>query len=394
MGKGSRNLHTLAQYLLDLALSREDFQDWERVDAAYLDLVEFLLLYALVCVEIVAIGKSLRSTRILQCFTSSSILTHDRVKIIADGYEKDVATGDIAALVIQESSEKGEGTITGLTLFQLAIQCLFVCEIEFHDHTLIIKKPERIQNNEVFQKFIHACLVRIPNFEATAEKEIEKIFFALRSNEDFTRLEGLDKIRNDVKILIYDLKQIRSNLQILRHYGRADGRYFPPDIRCKRSLLHKMRSVKLNTLPGFALTNSSPFSRYKCSWDLQDNSVSNLIIPSEGVNSLIENLKKGKFFGFKVSSIYSGKSMLLWDGVLFVVNGLLLALCEVLKDSSSVSEGVVGFCSVLTYLLGAFTVSLFGKIVLYDLGYWMPWHRRFVRYIQKTFSDDKESRRS
>jgi len=391
MGKGMRQLHTLSKYLLELALSREDFPDVERVDAAYLDLVEFLLLYALVCVEIVALGKTLRSTRILQCITSSPVLTQNRVKITADGYEKDVATGDIAALVIQESSEKGEETITGLSLFQLAIQCLFACEIEFHDQNVEVKKPERMRNNEVFHKFSHACLVRIPNFEATAEKEIGKIFFALRSNEDFTRLEGLDKIRNDVKILAYDLKQVRKKLHLSRHYGRADGRYFPPDIRCK-SLLHRMRSVKLYTLPGFALTNSSPFSRYKCSWDLQGSSVTNLIIPSEGVNSLMQDLKKGKFFGFKVSSIYSGKSMLLWDGAVFVVNGFLLAICELLKDSATASAGVTGFCSVFTVLFGALAVTLFVKLV-YDLNYWVPWLRRFLKYIQNTFSQDKKTRK-
>lgn len=386
MGQGKRQLHTLSKYLLELALSREDFSDAERVDAAYLDLVEFLLLYALICVEIVALGKTFRSTQILQRLSSSPILTQNRIKITTNGYEKDLALSDIAALVIQESNEKGEETITGLSLFQLAIQCLFACKIEFHGDTVEVKKPERMQN-EVFQRFIHACLVRIPNFEAAAEKELRKIFYALRSNEDFTRLDGLEQIRNDVEILVYDLNQVRRKLHLSRHRGRADGRYFPPDIRCK-SILRRMRSVKTRALPGFALTNSSPFSRYKCSWDIQSSSVTNLMIPSEGVNLLMEDLKKGKFFGFKVSSIYSGKSMLLWDGAVFVVNGLLLAICELLKDSATASAGVTGFCSFLTYLFGALAVTLFGKLV-YDLGYWVPWLRRFVKYIQNTFSEDK-----
>ncbi len=392
MGQGKRQLHKLSKYLLELALSREDFPDAERVDAAYLDLVEFLLLYALVCVEIVALGKTFRSTQILQSFSSSPVFTQNRVKITTDGYEKDLATGDIAALVIQESNEKGEETITGLSLSQLAIQCMFACKIEFHDDNVEVKKPERMRN-EVFQSFIHACLVRIPNFEAAAEKEFRKIFFALRSNEDFTRLDGLEQIRNDVEILAYDLNQARRKLHLSRHYGRADGRHFPPHIHCK-SLLRRMRSVKIHALPGFALTNSSPFSRYKCSWDIQGSSVTNLMIPSEGVNSLMEDLKKGKFFGFKVSSIYSGKMMVFWDGAAFIVSGLLLAICELLKSSITAPAGVKGFCSVFTNLLGPLTWILFGKLFLYDLGHWVPWHRKFVKYIQKTFSGNKESRRS
>ncbi len=391
-GKGNRQLHTLSKYLLNLALSRKDFPGTERVDAAYLDLVEFLLLYALVCVEIAALGKTLRSTRILQSLSSSPVLKQSRVKITTDCYEKDIATGDIAALVMQESNEKGEETITGLSLFQLAIQCLFACDIEFHDDNVEVKKPERMRN-KVFQKFVHACLVRIPNFEAAAEKELQKIFFALRSNEDFIRLDGLEQIRNDVEILIYDLNQIRGKLHLSRHYGRADGKYFPPNIHCK-SFLRLMRSVKIHALPGFALTNSSPFSRYKCSWDIQSSSVTNLMIPSEGVNSLMEDLKKGKFFGFKVSSIYSGRMMIFWDVAILFVNGLLLAICELLKSSATASAGVKGFCSVFTPSLGALTVLLFGKLFLHDLGHWVPWHHRFVKYIQNTFSKDKESRKS
>lgn len=393
-GKGKRQLHTLSRYLLDLALSREDFPKAERVDAAYLDLVEFLFLYSSMCVEIVALGRTFRSTRALQCLSSSPVLTQDRVKVRSGGYETDLAAVDLAALVIQESKEKVEELILGLSLRQLAIQCLFACEIGFHDDSVEVKKPGWMRD-ETFRMFIHACLIRIPNVEATVERELRGVFLALQSNEDFTRLDGLKQIRNDFEILTHDLKQIRRELRLSRHHGRADGRYFPPDIRCK-SLFRRMRFVKEHALPGCALTNSFPSSRdgYLCSWDLLGKSVTNLMIPSEGVNSLMEDLTKGKFFGFKVSSIYSGKMMILWEGAAFIVTGLLLAICEILKSSATASAGVMGFCSVFTYLLGAFAVTLFGKLALYDLGYWVPWHRRFVKYIQNTFSEDKESRKS
>lgn len=393
-GQGKRQLHTLSRYLLDLALSREDFPDAERVDAAYSDLLEFLLLYASMCVEIVALGRTLRSTRALQCLSSSPVLTQDRVKIRSGGYEKDLSIVDLAALVIQESEEKVGETILGLSLRQLAIQCLFACEISFHDNLVEVKKPERICD-EVFRRFVHACLIRIPSVEAAAEKELRGVFLALLSNEDFTRPDGLEQIRNDVGILTHDLKKVRRELHLSRHHGRADGRYFPPDVRCK-SLFRQTRFVKEHALPGCALTNSFPSSRdgYFCSWDLQGTSVTNLMIPSEGVNSLMEDLKKGKFFGFKVSSIYSGKIMILWDVAAFIVNGFLLAICELLKGSATASTGVKGFCSVFTYLLGTLAVTLFGKVVLYDLGQWVPWHRRLVKYIRNKFSGNKESRKS
>ena len=118
------------------------------------------------------------------------------------------------------------------------------------------------------------------------------------------------------------------------------------------------------------------------------------MIPSESVNSLMEDLKKGKVFGFKMSSIYSGKMMLLWDGALSIVSGVLLAICELLKGSATASAGVKGVSSVLTYVLGALVVTLLGKLILQDLGHWVPWHRKFVSFIRKGFSRDNESQRS
>jgi hypothetical protein len=375
---------------MELALSRADFPDAERVDAAYSDLVEFLLIYASICVEIVAIGRTLRSTEALQCLTSSPLFTQDRVKVRTCDYNEDIAVVDLSALVIQQSKEEGEKVITGLSLRQLVIQCLLACEIGIHDDYIEVKKPEGVRD-EVFRSFIHACLVRIPSFETAVEREIRKVLLALRSNEDLPKLDGLEKIRNDVGVLTHDLKQVRKALRLSRHHGRADGKYFPPDIRCK-SLFRRTRFVREHALPGCALTNSFPSSRdgYICSWDLQGTSVTNLMIPSEGVNSLMEDLKKGKFF----ASIYSGKMMILWDGAAFIANGLLLAIFELLKGSVTASDVVKGLFSVFTHVLGPIVWILLGKMVLYDLGHWVPWHSQFVNFIRKAFSEDKASRKS
>jgi len=392
LGQGKRQLHTLSRHLLELALSREDFPDIERIDAAYSDLVEFLLLYGLVCAEVVALGRSLRSTRNLQSLLSSPVLTRDRVKLRAGSNEMDLAVADLAALIIWESQEKVGEAITGLSLRQLAVLCLFACETSCRDNSVEIKKPKTMRD-EVFRKFIHACLVRIPSVEATAERELRGVLLALRSNEDLTKVVGLEQIRNDVEILANDLKQIRRELRLSRHHGRADGTYFPPDVQCK-SLFRRTHSVKERALPGCWLTNSFPSSRdgYASSWDLQGNAVINLMIPSEGVNSVMEDLKKGRFFGFKLSSIYSGKMMIFWDGAAFIVNGILLAICEVMKASADASAGIKGFCSVFTYVLGALAVTLFGKVVLHDLRHWVPWHRQFAKFIRQAFSGDKEAK--
>ncbi len=393
VGHGKRQIHTLSRHLLELALSREDFPEAERVDAAYADLVEFLLFYASVCLETVALGRALRSTGAVQSLLSSPVLTRDHVKMRAAVYEMDLVVGDLAALVIRDRNEKAGETVTGLSLRQLGIMCLFACEIGFRDDFVEVKKPERMRD-EVFRRFVHACLVRIPMVEAAAESKLEAVFLALRSNEDFARLDGLEQIRDDFGILAHDLKQVRGELRLSRHHGRADGRYFPPDVRCRRSF-RRTRNVKEHALPGCALTNSMPSSRdgYICSWDLQGTSVTNLMIPSEGVNSLMEDLKKGKFFGFKACSVYSGRTMILWDGAASIVFVFLLGICELLKGSATASSGVRGCCGVLTYVLGPLVVVLLAKIIFHDLQHWVPSFGQFVQSIRNTLPGDKESRR-
>lgn len=391
-GQGKRQLHTLSRHLLDLALSREDCPDAERVDPAYLDLVQFLLLYASICVEIEALGRTLRGPKDLRCLSSSPLLTQDQVKVRIGAHEEHVAAVDLAALAIQESKEKAGEGMTTLSLRQLALQCLFACEFEFHDDSVEVKKPRRMRD-EVFHRFAHACLVRIPSVEAVAEKELQRVFLALRSNEDFPRLDGLEHIHNDIGILAYDLKQARRALRLSRHHGRANGSHFLY-VRC-RAAFRRPRRVQEEALPVCALANRFPFrAGYVCSWDIQGDSVTNLVIPSEGVNSLMEDLKKGKVFGFKISYIYSGKMMLLWDGAAFIANGFVLAICEHLKGSSTASAGVKGVSSVFTYVLGALAVILFGKVFLQDLRHWVPWHRQFVTFIRKACSGDKEKRKN
>ncbi len=388
-GRGKRHLHTLSRHLLELSLSRKDLRDEEKDNAPYLDLVEFLLIYSSICVEIVALVRTLRRTLFLQRLSSSPLLSQNRIQVRAGGYEIDVAASDIAGAVIWQPKDKADETITGLSLCQLSLQALFTCELGFEDDFVDVKKPERMRD-EVFRKFAHACLVRIPGLEVTVENELQRVFLALRSNGDFARLEGLKEMQNAVAILSQDLRQVRKGLRLSRQHGRADGRYFPPDVRC-RSSFHRSCRVKEHAFPGCALTNSFPSSRdgYVSSWDLRGTTVTNLMIPSEGINSLMQDLRKGRFLGFKLSYLYSGKMMLFWDGAAFILNALVLVICDHLKGSSGVSAGLKGICSVSTTLLGPLAIALFLKLILHDMGHWMPWYRQVITYIRKVYSGEK-----
>ncbi|MEE9225930.1 MAG: reverse transcriptase domain-containing protein [Bacteroidota bacterium] len=388
-GRGKPQLHAVSRHLLDLALCRDDVPDTEKDNAAYLDLVEFLLLYATICLEIVALGRTLRNSRALQTLSLSPLLARDSVLVRAGGYETNVAAGDLAAMVIRQPRETTDEATVGLSLRQISLQALFACGIAIDD-AITVKKPETLRD-EVFRIFSHACLVRIPSVEIAVENELRQVCLALRSNEDFSRLEWLEEMRNTVTILAQDLRRVRSGLRLSRQHGRADGRYFPPDVRF-RSWFHWPRRVKEHALPGCALTNSFPSSQegYICSLDVNGTSVTNLMIPSEGLNSLIRDLTRGKILGFKLFYLYSGRAMIFWDGTALVVSALALAFCEFMKGSTIASTGVKVFFSVLTYPLGALAVSLLVKLLVFDLGHWVSWYRQVIMYIRQKFYGESE----
>lgn len=389
MNQGKRQLHTLSQHLLDLALSREDFPGLEKVDATYFDLVEFLLLYASVCVEIAALGKTLRITKVLERLMSSNLLKEDRVKVIAGDKELYFSTADISALLIQDSNETIEATITGLSLYQLSLKSLFACKVDISNDSIKVMKLDNM-SDEVFHSFVHACLFRIPNIETIVEKRLREVNMALESNDSFTKINELEQIRNDVKILAKDFRQIRKIMGLSRVYGRASGEYFPPDVHC-RSIFHRKRIVTDKVLTGCGLTHSFPSSKvgYKSSWDLIGTSVNNLMIPSEGVNLLMEDLQNGNFFGFKLSDIYSGKLMIFIDIFAFLINGFLLLASNALMESADTLSLIEQIASFFNPIFNTLTWILFLKIN-YDLIYWSSKYHKFFMYIKKRFSRVKE----
>lgn len=114
------------------------------------------------------------------------------------------------------------------------------------------------------------------------------------------------------------------------------------------------------------------------------------MIPSEGLNSLIQDLTKGRFFRFKLSYLYSGRTMLIWDGVSFLVIAIVFAFCDLMKGSTANTVGVNGLYSVLTPLLEFLMIALFSKLVLHDLGYWVPWHRKIIEFFLNKFHGENE----
>jgi hypothetical protein len=345
-GRATRGLHTLSQELFNLVLNRQGVLGANYAVDPYCDLVEFLLLYGIICVETVSLAMMLNKKQGLREFFAASPRCGDVVRVEADGLGADFAVEDLGALLIDEPKEKRDQSMMALSLRQLAVQSLLSCGVvEVDGHTLKVTKFGRM-SDDVFCRLSHACLIRLPQIEQFADAILSSVFSGLRSNEDLARPGWLPESWEAVEILTEDLQQARRSLAITRRHGHAYGGYFP-NISCK-SWLRRERMAKEESLPGFALTNPFPTSRegYACSWDQRDASIDNLVIPSVGVNSLMRDLVKGRIFGYRVLYLYSGRALLLWDIAGFVVSSIIVAACWLVAGAAGAGAMAKGLCAV------------------------------------------------
>ena len=390
-GRGKHTLHTLSRELLNLVLNRQYLLDGGYADGPYCDLVEFLLLYGIVCVEVVSLARLLDDKQALRQFYAKTPRPREVVRVGAAGLDANFAAEDLGALLIDEPKQRRDQAIMGLSLRQLAIQSLLACGVvEVDGLVLKVKKPEGI-SEDVFHRFVHASLIRVPQIEHSAEELLGSLFLALRQNEQFARPACLPEVYKAVGILAEDFQRFRRNTALMRRYGYCRGKYFPV-ISCK-SWFRRAAVAQEEALPGLALTNSFPTSSagYASSWDLRGTSIVNLVIPSEGVNSLIVALSRGKFFGYKFRYLYSGRSLLLWDTAVFIASGIALAACTLATGSSAHGALLKGISAVGPWLFGPVCFSLLTKALLYDLGYWMGSHRRIMRAMREMFTSSPPS---
>jgi hypothetical protein len=225
-------------------------------------------------------------------------------------------------------------------------------------------------------------LVRVPRIEEEIRGLVTGVFDALRNSDDMILPVVGANLRDDVMILARDFWRVRKCLRIRRCFGVASGKgYFPPDVMC-RSILGRTITAKESALPGSPLTSKLPASKYRCSWDLQAGAVINLVVPDDGLNALFSDLKASRFCGVKLAYLYSGKMMLLYDLLIALVAFVLLASCEhgqaVLKDHAIWSAFLTGGSKVLVAIM----VLFLGKLVVWDIGHWIPSWGRFIRSLR------------
>jgi hypothetical protein len=59
--------------------------------------------------------------------------------------------------------------------------------------------------------------------------------------------------------------------------------------------------------------------------------------------------------------------------------------------STTASIGARGVYSVLVHMLKVPVIALFAKLLLFDLGHWIPRYKQFIKFMRNKFSGEQES---
>ena len=384
----TRQLHNVSRQLLNLALNRGIKPTGSDLNQPYASLLDNLLLFSAVTIEVLSLFRSV--CRSLPPARLNVSKTYSHVRISAAGYDNCFDLSDItaaAASVSMELEYKSTQALGDLSLTQMMLRILLLFHVRSNEDCLDVSEGHALPTS-VFTPLAHACLVRVPRIEQDIEIMVSAVLEALQNNDEIVLPINGTNLREDLITLAGDFGRVRKHLRIRRDFGVANGRpYFPPDVMCK-SLLRKTIKAKESSLPGTPLTSKLPASKYRCSWDVQKGTVVNLIVPDDALNGLLFDLKAGKFFGLKFSYLYSGKMMMIYDLLIAFVAFALLALCHY-------GEGFLKYYPIWSAILSASSrilVTIFvgfaGKLVIWDIGHWLPGWKSWIKSLQS--ANDKD----
>ncbi len=379
-----RQLHWLSRQLLNLALNRGIGPTGSDLDPTYASLAEHLLLFSAVSIEVLSLFRGVRRGVSRRGPPLALPQSCGSIRISAAGYERPYNRLELAAVATAcpaEVTNDATPEETELSLSQMMLQVLLSFDVRVEGDLLCVGDGGAVPTS-VFKSLVHACLVRVPRIEENLRMLVTAVLEALQNNDEMVLPVAGANLREDLLILGRDFGRARKSLRIKRCFGVASGKgCFPSDVMC-RSLLGRTITANVSALPGSPLTNKYPSSKYHCSWDLEAGSVVNLIVPNYGLNAFLSDLKAGKFCGLKLTYLYSGKMMLLYDLMLAVVAFVLLALCEhgqtVLKDHAVWNSCLIAGSKIFQAIM----IPIAIKVFLWDIAHWIPSWRSWIKSLR------------
>jgi hypothetical protein len=366
-----QNLHYLSSSLLNLCLNIDYLLEEKISRTACVNLLEFLNYFAIFCIELISffkigIGAPQKTSHDLFLDEHQESMT-----LTAGKYTQEYNARDIRSVQILINKDIINQSIfdrsTNFTLKQVSLFYLlknFASEVK--DNSILVKNKNTLKNDD-FDTLVFNLLVRVPKIEEEVHNQVHNLIKALETNRDFYLPEEALKLKDEILILCNDINKIRKKMKYKRYCGQiVKIDKLPWDIYCRR-YIGKEYQTSEKSLFKIPLSNLFPSSKSKCSWDMDNNEIYNLVIPNERISKLIAKLTKGKIFGYNFKYIYSEKAKLIWDIVLIVILSLLFN-----------SYGVW-----MKLICGSGIIFFLGKIFIRDIKYWSININRVIEYIRK-----------
>ena len=360
-----KNLHYLSRMLLNISLnSRNIFNNDSKNDS--IKLLNLLNYFVILCVETVSFLKS----RIDIPKRMSSELSFDKmITIKANGLSQNYNIDDVNTIQVLRNKEANNQTIfdpsINFTLKQISGYYLirnFTSKIEGNS---VYLNNESVLNDKTFGLLIYNLLIRLPRIEEIIYSQIKQIIIGLKTNQDFTIIPDTANLEAEILSFCKEINKSRIKFKLNRHYGYTNLSKWPPIIYLKRLFRRRYKSTN-ESMDKVPLSNLFPTSKSKCSWDVNNKEVFNLVIPNERINLLIKKLTEGKKFGYKIKYLYSERAKIIWDVVLLtIITIFFLEIDHKLSD----------------LILGLGILFLVGKIII-DFRFWSDEISKIIEYIK------------
>jgi len=267
------------------------------------------------------------------------------------------------------------------SLKEISILCLLTyLDFSINEDKILISKTKK-RSDELFLDLI---LNRNPKIEESVYKNVSLFNDSLRN---YYREPDVitDTFRKDCSVLlslIFQIRKIQKSLRVKRRKCTYRKNIFNEFELFKMIGVTKKVPISLTYHNPFTDTYNNIQRTGKLQYEIRKGKIFNVLLPDKRFDTLYSNLKKGRLFKSKVTFLYSGKSLLIFDLVFFALFICLIYRVNILIDSVDTNENL----SALLWIARAFSwlivTILGGKILSIDLSHWSKSISNFIKKIK------------
>lgn len=355
--QNSLGLHVLSNYLLNICKNLKVIFKSSYTNGKYILLFELLNYYSILCIEFISFFKSG-----FKISKNTGVIFEDlkEFSIEADKYNYDYSNFDLEKVKdLIEILKRGSNDYRFLSSFSLKqISILFLInnfKVVKNDKLLKIENNSKLNEN-IFYLLTYIILNILPHIEARIISIIKTIIdnFYTPHEYDFNKNNLISQ--DEINKVFVAINTVRRKSKIKRYYGyNIDETRFPPEIYCKKrfGVKEKADVIALYNIP---LNNFWPSHKSKCSWDISNKKIFNLVIPNLRTENLIKRLIITKKFWYKI--IYSSKRFFIFIIISSLIIGIILLVCNIIFIDSINFKKIFNAFECLFFSISASAIAM------------------------------------